>query len=461
MSTPGRSCALALLCLSALAGCPERTVQRVIPEPLGETGGRFSVAAGRKLDLLFVIDDSNSMRREQEQLALHARRMIEILEQLPAGRPDLHIGVVSTDVGAGCDRAAVPAGVMRNQPNPSGDPRLAGCTGPRDRYLIDSIDADSGERVTNYDGELPAAFACIATLGTGGCGFEAPLEAMRLALSPDTAENAGFLRDDALLAIVLLTDEDDCSAFDPRLFGADTTVDGIDLGPRSGHRCFASGVRCDQPDPWALGPRTGCVPDDESAFVTPVADFVADLRALRNPDQLVVAGIMGAPGVIVIRADDDEIAVAPTCRLGGGAGTGAETAFPPVRTDAFLAAFEGSVRTSICAEDLAPAIEQIATIILGRVWGSCIRGEVADVGTDDGLQLECAVTEIVAATSRSPRRRTVGACGTAAADRPCWEATPSPIVCAAQPSQLEMRIEYPTGAEPDADTAIEFACRSR
>ena len=57
MSTPGRSRALPLLCLSALAGCPERSVQRVIPEPLGETSGRFAVAAGRKLDLLFLIDD--------------------------------------------------------------------------------------------------------------------------------------------------------------------------------------------------------------------------------------------------------------------------------------------------------------------------------------------------------------------------------------------------------------------
>jgi hypothetical protein len=461
MSTAGRSCALALLCLSALTGCPERSVQRVIPEPIGETGGRFAVAAGRKLDLLFLIDDSNSMRREQDQLALHARRMIEVLEQLPAGRPDLHIGVVSTDVGAGCDTPDVPAGVMRNQPNPSRDPRLDGCTGPRDRYLVDSLDPDSGERVTNYDGELPDAFACVATLGTGGCGFEAPLEAMRLALSSDTVENAGFLRGDALLAIVLITDEDDCSAFDGRLFGADTIVDGIDLGPRSGHRCFASGVTCDQADPWTLGPRTGCAPDEDSAFLTPVADFVADLRALRGPDQLVVAGIMGAPGVEVIREDEGEIAVAPTCRLGGSGGTGAETAFPPVRTDAFLAGLEGSVRTSICAEDLAPAIEQIAETILGRVWGRCIRGEVADVGAADGIQLECAVTEIVAATSRAPRRRPIGACGTTAADRPCWAATPSPVLCAAQPSQLEMRIDYPTGGEPDADTAIEFDCRSR
>jgi hypothetical protein len=461
MSTPGRRCALVLPLLSAVAGCPERSLQAVIPVPTGETSGRFAVAAGRKLDLLFVIDDSDSMAREQEQLAIHARRMIEVLERLPAGRPDLHIGVVSTDVG-GCGRSAVPGGVLRNEPNPSDADDLEGCTGPRDRYLIDTIDPATGERSQNYDGELGRAFACIATLGTGGCGFEQPLEAIRLALSPDTIENDGFLRDDALLAIVLLTDEDDCSASDPRLFEMPGVVDGVDIGPRTGHRCFAHGVRCDQPDRWALGPRTGCEPDEDSALVTPIADFVADLRAVRGDDQLVVAGIMGAPGVTVGVDDRGQTAVEPTCRLSSsGTSTGEETAYPPVRTDAFLAAFPDPVRTSICAEDLAPAIEQIAENILGRVWGRCIPGEVADVSPADGLQLECAVTEVIAPTSAAPRRRPVGACGTAAADRPCWQAVASPALCVAEPSQLEIRVDYPAGAEPDADTAIEFDCRSR
>ena len=44
------------------------------------------------------------------------------------------------------------------------------------------------------------------------------LEAMRLALDPATTENAGFLRENSALAIILLTDEDDCSARDPLLF---------------------------------------------------------------------------------------------------------------------------------------------------------------------------------------------------------------------------------------------------
>ena len=47
-------------------------------------------------------------------------------------------------------------------------------------------------------------------------------------------ENAGFVRDDATLAVVLLTGEDDCSAADPDLYNIDSTRYGDDLNLR----CF-------------------------------------------------------------------------------------------------------------------------------------------------------------------------------------------------------------------------------
>src|SRR5206468_1785318 len=62
-------------------------------------------------------------------------------------------------------------------------------------------------------------FRCTAGLYLDGCGLEQQLEAVYRALvyhdASDRADNAdpnaGFLRDDALLAIVLLTDEEDGS----------------------------------------------------------------------------------------------------------------------------------------------------------------------------------------------------------------------------------------------------------
>ena len=75
-----------------------------------------------------------------------------------------------------------------------------------------------GGRHINYSGTLPDALSCISSVGDAGCGLEAPLEAMKRALDGSHPENAGFVRRGALLAVVILTDEDDCSA-DPALFG--------------------------------------------------------------------------------------------------------------------------------------------------------------------------------------------------------------------------------------------------
>jgi hypothetical protein len=64
---------------------------------------------------------------------------------------------------------------------------------------------------------VAGAFSCIAQLGPDGCGYEQSLEAMYRALDP--AVNPGFIRDDAALAVLFITDEDDCSARDTSLYG--------------------------------------------------------------------------------------------------------------------------------------------------------------------------------------------------------------------------------------------------
>lgn len=98
------------------------------------------------------------------------------------------------------------------------------------------LDDDAESRVAFADD-----FACAARPGLGGCGFEQPLEAALRALAPSeptawTAEgyepitfrdgsfghaidaNAGFVRDESVLAITILSDEEDCSTPDTRLF---------------------------------------------------------------------------------------------------------------------------------------------------------------------------------------------------------------------------------------------------
>lgn len=59
------------------------------------------------------------------------------------------------------------------------------------------------------DPNMATTFGQVANVGTSGPGIEMQLRAMELAIQPAT--NPGFVRDDALLGVVILTDEDDCS----------------------------------------------------------------------------------------------------------------------------------------------------------------------------------------------------------------------------------------------------------
>jgi hypothetical protein len=53
----------------------------------------------RNVDVLFVIDDSSTMANKQMTLANNIGKFITALETIPGGLPDLHLGVITTDMG--------------------------------------------------------------------------------------------------------------------------------------------------------------------------------------------------------------------------------------------------------------------------------------------------------------------------------------------------------------------------
>src|SRR5687768_16868137 len=84
-----------------LAGCPDRTISAV---PIDQ--GKVEVmdipaVLNNKIDLLFVIDSSLSMEDEQASLRANFSRMIAVLETIRGGLPDVHIGVITPDLGVG------------------------------------------------------------------------------------------------------------------------------------------------------------------------------------------------------------------------------------------------------------------------------------------------------------------------------------------------------------------------
>ena len=318
--------------LLALA-CSEPPPPGPAPFPPGPTERlTFPVEPRRAVDLLFVIDNAGSVGELQVMLALSFDALVAPLEHGLGARPDLHVGVISMDMGA-----LGASGPFCSPPTrPAGDDGALltnGCAGIDGSFLRDVARAD-GSRDVNYAGALADRFACMAHLGVDGCPFESPLGALDRALEPE--RNPGFLRDDATLAVLLATNEDDCTSTDPTFWDPANTA----LGARTSFRCFEYGVRCDPDEPRRFGTHVGCHARDDSPYLPSVAGFVARIRALRpDPRQLVVAAIYGAVDAartVEVEPDPDD----PTRPMlgyscSGGSGLGK----PPLRLADFVDAF--------------------------------------------------------------------------------------------------------------------------
>lgn len=169
-----------------------------------------------KLDILFVIDNSNSMQEEQAGVATELTAFIDELKKGGGVPSDFNIGVITTGVYL--------HGQIGNAPPFNTEyPYQSGHLRPVPVVLdggITDYDNLMGERLlVGTDPDLITKFDKLVRQGVSGSGQETPFEAVRLALTTpgliDTplAEggNGGFLREGARLLIVALSDEDDCS----------------------------------------------------------------------------------------------------------------------------------------------------------------------------------------------------------------------------------------------------------
>ncbi len=286
--------------------------------------------ATEAVDILLVVDDSDSMLPYQERLSAGVPAMYERLVRTVGAHLDVHIGVVTTDLGAGeyvnIGGCQVVGGDLAEIGWAGGRDVGASCLGQGEHFFVDVaprdcsverfddgscgsnecteencafesstrlvIDEETGcPRCRNFVGSPAQALGCLVSVDASGCGLEQPLEAMRLALD---GRNVGFLRDGSLLVLVFLSDEDDCSAADPAtLYDPDPQRETGELGHLSSYRCTRFGLVCDQPldEP---GSKTGCMPNlSEDALLVPPDEYQAFLLERFDPGRLVVATIVG------------------------------------------------------------------------------------------------------------------------------------------------------------------------
>jgi hypothetical protein len=348
---PAKTRFIALAALAALSGCSCDSVPAGAVTACNAEVGVGAVAT----DVLFVVDDSGSMGEEQTNLHDNLGRFIDALAGAPV-RNDFQIAVTNTSVSdwipattwytdpaspnvcnpattAGCPRipADVCAGGCPMVPFPDGTAvavaRGAGGAPVNGELAWTAAGGFGGARILSAASPtLIPDFQANVQVGTWGSGKEQPLLAARHALEKAVpgGPNEGLLRPGARLAIVILTDEDDCSDSAhviPTTSGAgnpachDPTVKQNDLDPVSGFASFMDG---------------------------PIAG------ESRRPVVAVIAGY-------------NQTSLQPT---------GCATSFDnPTRLDALLGALDAAapgrtLRASICDTNFGPTLETIADALV-------------------------------------------------------------------------------------------------
>lgn len=187
--------------------------------------GTDTGAACGEVDVLFVVDNSASMQSEQGRLDTAVPGFLNELYAI-TGSVDPHVMVVDVDawVFEECDFFCSMFGECLSwedfecdvtQPLECEDVLGAGIVHPRgDEASNEDCGFKSGGRyIDSSQPDMTAAVQCAVKVGIGSSALlETPMQSMVEAIDAmgDTAAcNEGFLRDDAKLVIVFVTDEDD------------------------------------------------------------------------------------------------------------------------------------------------------------------------------------------------------------------------------------------------------------
>jgi hypothetical protein len=174
------------------------------PPPPPTDGGNTVGCQG--IDVLFVIDNSGSMQQEQDNLVANFPQFVQVLEDSGL---DYRIGVTTTGRDYEWTMASPLGGGLPMDQDGGDNGRLLK-KGAMTKRWIEKADPD-----------VAGTFSQLANVGIDGPAKEMPLAAIRDAFEDRIADgtNVGFHRPEALLAVVILTDEEDCSHEQPVSLG--------------------------------------------------------------------------------------------------------------------------------------------------------------------------------------------------------------------------------------------------
>ena len=262
-----------------------------------------------RVDFLFVIDSSGSMLDEQANLQASVPGFIHEIDQVLRLQDYRVMVVETTAAGAGCE------GTL-------GAGRATDATG---------VDCGLGEQ-RYFDSnlhDLGTTFPCLANVGVEGDGDERTMDALISAVTTQSEPggcNEGFVRDDAILVVTVITDEED--------------------GPGD-----------EQPLPSILPPyEYGCggVDDDPNSSGDPSAWFDGVVAAKNGTETAVV--LLGLIG-------DCDVGDCEPVVLGGGDGSVVTGSEPAPRIRELVQSFTHGRTAPICAPDYAPFFSDAVAVV--------------------------------------------------------------------------------------------------
>lgn len=281
----------------------------------------------QNIDILFVIDNSPSMRDKQailvDKLPGFLKDLKMSISTLQNNRKDMlkkefsiHLGIISTDVGIGYSGPPVTTGpfqycvdgttaheiangddgllqdkscLMRTDFSPALTTMCKSlcadhiATTDGNPYIVINAHMD-GSIDTNLPmspdpfAVITKAFACRAFLGDQGCGVELPFESVRRALNRNEGNffrfNQPATRGNSILLLVQLSDEDDQSPLDMSTLAYESPL--ANDTPKTWHnfnpdfRGFAMSTTCTED--FAVNPakKTNCQQDTKDSYLLPI-----------------------------------------------------------------------------------------------------------------------------------------------------------------------------------------------
>lgn len=427
-----------LLALVWLAACSYHPTVPVSPGGDAVAAEVFTQGLDTSVSLLIAVDNSGSMAEEQSNLMANLATLLSAVEANGAG---LRVAVITSDprvnpeglfVGVPIEDAPNPRNrnlpvslfhpdgrLKRALPDDSGVravpfcqrvveaasvdggvldisspalraairefPRIPDFMGrTRGRFVDEHFEnGDSGPdgiADENVEPSFLDAVGCFLSVGVDGFGFESPLGQLAAALDAESLEstNGALLGDpDSVLALVLLSDEDDCSRGGLVAPGAFV----------SSGEALGTSLQCALPA--ALRDCEGNPGVFDSLL--PVQEVASQLAALRPAARTLVASIAGPPDSVSFDCSVDARSPAPSCSSAEGRAT------PGNRLAEFATLFPHHItpeEAEICGA-FGPIVSQIADELDRLLSLRCLHApiDLASFDEDRDLRVEVDLRE--------------------------------------------------------------------